>query len=177
MTIDQITSRLENVKTSGSGFTARCPAHDDDNNSLSVSEAKDGKILIRCFAGCTFQRIVDALGLKASDFFPRKEKSSRPKNTANVGGVTLELLAEAKKLPVEFLKELGLKDWKWKDKPAVCIPYLDQNNQVLIYRFRIALDGKGADKFRSKSGDRLALYGLDSVTEIRQAGWVLVVEG
>src|SRR5262245_13607453 len=177
MTLQEILSRLNNVRQSGDNFAARCPAHDDDNNSLSLTEAKDGKILIRCFAGCTFQRIVDALGLKASDFFPRKEKSSRPKNTATVGGVPLEQLAEAKKLPVDFLKELGLKDWKWKGKPAVCIPYLDQNNQVLIYRFRIALDGKGADKFRSRSGERLALYGLDSLTEIRQAGWVLVVEG
>src|SRR5262245_39840783 len=99
LSINEILSRLENVRPSGGGITARCPAHEDDNNSLSLTEAEGGKILIRCFAGCTFQRIVDSLGLKASDFFPRKEKSSRPKNTATVGGVTLEQVAGAKKLP------------------------------------------------------------------------------
>jgi hypothetical protein len=31
---------------------ARCPAHNDRNPSLSIREAADGKILIKCHAGC-----------------------------------------------------------------------------------------------------------------------------
>ena len=31
--------------------TARCPAHEDKNPSLSVSE-RDGKVLLKCHADC-----------------------------------------------------------------------------------------------------------------------------
>ena len=36
----------------GSGWTARCPAHDDHMPSLSITDADDGKALARCHAGC-----------------------------------------------------------------------------------------------------------------------------
>ena len=32
----------------GSYGTARCPAHDDHDPSLSVSEGQDGKLLVKC---------------------------------------------------------------------------------------------------------------------------------
>ena len=36
----------------GSYGMARCPGHDDHDPSLSVSEGQDGKLLVRCHAGC-----------------------------------------------------------------------------------------------------------------------------
>ena len=41
---------------------ALCPAHADTDRSLSVKES-DGKVLVKCFAGCTFDEIRDALGI------------------------------------------------------------------------------------------------------------------
>jgi len=38
----------------------RCPAHDDYNPSLSITE-KDGRILWHCFAGCSQQEVYQAL--------------------------------------------------------------------------------------------------------------------
>jgi putative DNA primase/helicase len=38
----------------------RCPAHDDENPSLHISD-KDGKVLWKCFAGCTQEKVGDAL--------------------------------------------------------------------------------------------------------------------
>ena len=35
----------------GQGWTARCPAHDDRDPSLSIRDA-GGKVLVRCHAGC-----------------------------------------------------------------------------------------------------------------------------
>ena len=35
----------------------RCPAHDDKTESLSIRETPEGKILIHCFAGCTFAAV------------------------------------------------------------------------------------------------------------------------
>jgi hypothetical protein len=43
------------------GWMCKCPAHEDDQPSLSVSAKPDGSPLIHCFAGCGFTDIVTAL--------------------------------------------------------------------------------------------------------------------
>lgn len=58
-------------------FKARCPAHDDNNPSLSLSLSDDGCILFHCHAGCTVDAIRDALGLEWRDLFPEKAKTPR----------------------------------------------------------------------------------------------------
>ena len=50
-----------NAKRSGNSWTAKCPAHDDHNHSLSVSVGADGKILFHCHKGCAQQAVQDAL--------------------------------------------------------------------------------------------------------------------
>jgi putative DNA primase/helicase len=46
---------------SGTGWKCRCPAHDDTDPSLSVSEGDDGKTLLKCWAGCSFDDIAREL--------------------------------------------------------------------------------------------------------------------
>lgn len=41
--------------------SARCPAHDDKNPSLSIKEGEGGRLLLFCHAGCDFRAIVSAL--------------------------------------------------------------------------------------------------------------------
>jgi hypothetical protein len=45
----------------GTGWLARCPAHDDRQPSLAIAEAKDGKLLVRCHAGCGQREVIAAL--------------------------------------------------------------------------------------------------------------------
>jgi putative DNA primase/helicase len=78
-TVERILSRLKNVHQCGDGWTARCPAHDDQKPSLSVSVGDDGRVLIHCHRGCPPERIVQMLGLKLSDLFPPKpERKPKP---------------------------------------------------------------------------------------------------
>ncbi|HEX05475.1 MAG TPA: toprim domain-containing protein [Bacteroidetes bacterium] len=49
--------------------TARCPAHDDRHASLSFCRGDDGKLLVKCHAGCEFGDIMHALGLEQTDAF------------------------------------------------------------------------------------------------------------
>jgi len=64
MNLDDILSRLRGVRRSGGGYTAFCPAHDDrKTRSFSVREGEGGRILLHCFANCTYVQIVEALGL------------------------------------------------------------------------------------------------------------------
>ena len=60
MTAEPIAKALGGRKA-GSGWIARCPAHDDRNPSLSLSTGKDGKVLLRCHAGCEQAQVIDAL--------------------------------------------------------------------------------------------------------------------
>jgi putative DNA primase/helicase len=48
-------------RKAGGGWTARCPAHEDRTPSLSVRDADNGKVLVRCHAGCGQERVIAAL--------------------------------------------------------------------------------------------------------------------
>src|SRR5579872_2504814 len=69
MKIEALLSRLERVRKSRTGWTARCPAHADATPSLSVTLGDDGRILLKCFAGCDLEAIVKALDVAVSDLF------------------------------------------------------------------------------------------------------------
>ena len=94
-------------------------------------------------------------------------------STAN--GLTLAALAEAKKLPIAFLRSLGISDFKLNRLPVVRIPYSNEDDQEVGVRFRTAMSGNM--RFKWRKGDHALPYGLNRLEKIRKAGWVLVVEG
>lgn len=62
---------------------ARCPAHGDAHQSLSVGIGKDGRVLLKCHAGCTTADIAGAMGLTMKDLFVEPPKQSeKPRVTA-----------------------------------------------------------------------------------------------
>lgn len=68
MRIEDVLARLAAVRPNGErSWMARCPAHDDRNPSLSVSEGEGGRVLFNCFAGCAAESVAAALGLKMAD--------------------------------------------------------------------------------------------------------------
>lgn len=78
MTAETLLNRLEKVKRTGENrWVARCPAHDDKHPSLAVREMPDGRVLVKCFAGCGFDAIVAAAGLEPSDLFPERLPDSK----------------------------------------------------------------------------------------------------
>ncbi len=65
----------------GSGWTARCPAHDDSTPSLSLRDGHDGKVLVRCHAGCGQDTVISILrsnGLWPSNGIQPLRRISRP---------------------------------------------------------------------------------------------------
>ena len=65
------------AKRSGNGYIDHCPAHEDKNPSLSINYAPDGKLLLQCFAGCSFEQIINAAGIKCAS---KKNFTSHVKN-------------------------------------------------------------------------------------------------
>lgn len=56
----EMTAKALGGRKSGGGWMARCPEHDDRIPSLSI-RAVDGKVLVRCHAGCEQESVVAAL--------------------------------------------------------------------------------------------------------------------
>jgi hypothetical protein len=184
-------AHLTGVCRSGEGWSARCPAHDDQHQSLTVRH-HDGRWLINCHAGCGWQEIIAALGLAESDLFDTPSEgaggrpitiderataqptkiSSSPENAAT--GLTLDKYAAAKGVSAEFLKACRISEFTYDGRPALRIPYLGAGGEELAVRFRISL---GGDRFRWKSGAKPCLYGLDRLEDARRSGQVVLVEG
>jgi 5S rRNA maturation endonuclease (ribonuclease M5) len=58
-----------------SGWVAHCPAHDDHDPSLSLKDADDGRVLVKCHAGCQQDAVVGAL--KARGLWPERAGHGR----------------------------------------------------------------------------------------------------
>jgi putative DNA primase/helicase len=71
MTAETIAKALGGRKAGG-GWIARCPTHDDRDPSLSIRDADDGKVLVRCHAGCDQQKVIAAL--KARGIWQRTDR-------------------------------------------------------------------------------------------------------
>lgn len=77
MRAEDIAKGLGRSSRSAGGFVAQCPAHNDRNPSLSISETKEGKILVKCHAGCSNDAVVDAL--KGKGLWPEPERREKQK--------------------------------------------------------------------------------------------------
>lgn len=60
-TVEDIRPLLKGVRKSGKGWIARCPAHDDQNASLSFGVGEERSLVMKCHAGCTYDQILAAL--------------------------------------------------------------------------------------------------------------------
>lgn len=61
--IERLQTMGRKVRRQSSGWMCQCPAHDDGNPSLSVKEEGPDGLLVHCFAGCSFEEILEAAGL------------------------------------------------------------------------------------------------------------------
>lgn len=109
MQLNNILSLLKGVKKSSSGYTALCPGHEDRKNSLKVDAADDGKILLRCHTGCSFNDIVKSLNLKPSDLMPENRKFQ---NSETVYKISLPSGGEVEHVRID---EPGGKRFIWRN--------------------------------------------------------------
>ena len=102
--------RLDRVRKTGSGWTARCPAHADKTASLSLGEGREGQALIHCFAGCHVGDVLAAIGLELRDLYatPVRDLSPMQRAERRQAMQHASTLAAARVLSVEgFVIELA----------------------------------------------------------------------
>tara|TARA_R110000822_G_scaffold75306_2_gene181136 strand:- start:1674 stop:2057 length:384 start_codon:yes stop_codon:yes gene_type:complete len=72
--IENLLNRLEKVKEKKANqWVACCPAHSDTTPSLAIAQTLDGRILLKCWSGCSALDVISAVGLDWSALFPPKD--------------------------------------------------------------------------------------------------------
>lgn len=119
--INDVLSKLSNVQNLGNGdYKACCPAHNDKNPSLSVKE-ENGKVLLHCFAGCSYDGIIKALGLDTM-VLPGAGKTIEriyDYRFAN-GSPNMQVV---RYYPKTFKQRKNESDWKIKNNGVEITPY------------------------------------------------------
>lgn len=86
--IQKVLTRLPGHRATGKGWTARCPAHDDQTASLSIGQGDDGRVLMHCHAGCSTKAVCLALGITVASLFVNnavtKKRSELPRTTGRI---------------------------------------------------------------------------------------------
>jgi hypothetical protein len=122
-----------------------CPAHDDTEPSLSVAES-NGRILVKCFAGCKIEDICMALGVATKDLRTDDDLEQ---------SVTLSDLARDDRQLLATLKALGCVEEN--GKVGFPVVYGDGTQG---YHFRVALNGKGKWKHQTGGKASEAVFAL-----------------
>ena len=78
MGIIEFLNRLQGVTGGAGQWSAKCPAHDDGKASLRISVGENGKILVKCLAGCETDSVLDAMGLSVRDLFADTDEKVFP---------------------------------------------------------------------------------------------------
>lgn len=173
--IQRVLSKLKGVKRSDGGWVACCPAHPDKMQSLGI-DVTEGKVLLRCHAGCEFDAIVSAMSLRPQDLFPTSApsltlvKPSRARQT-----LTLAELCKHKRLPVEFVQGLGWADATGPHGTYVEIPYVRRDGEVYRTRLRVALSAKEGSRWGAGQGQ--IAYEPDKGALAAQEQYLVVCEG
>src|ERR687898_1991184 len=132
---ENVLDRFNVASRNGEKAMSFCPAHDDRNNPSLSLRAENGRLLLHCFAGCRPEDILSEIGLQMKDLFveggggfsippntparlhaqSEKPHTNGQNERASDGarsehGCTLEEYSEEKKLPIDFLRGLGLKE-------------------------------------------------------------------
>ena len=114
MNASEFLAKLHGVRETSNGWETHGPSHQDDRASLSVTEAKDGRILLHCHAGCSTESVIAALGLKLADLFQpvQKRRIVKPMTT-DERAIALQCVVTSRKIsdndvPIRFGLAVGL---------------------------------------------------------------------
>lgn len=160
----ELSGKLHGREVSPGQFMALCPAHNDTNPSLAISERK-GSIVFHCFAGCNYKSISQAL----------KRQGISLSGNRKVG--------KGQGLPKGIESE-----WRGK-KFAAIYKYKNENGEIIGYVVRyesktgekevIPYFKKEEDHWKTgyKYKDNRPLYNLDKIATTPEEETIYIVEG
>jgi len=160
--LQQIISKLERGSSPDSKwpdlqgeFWAQCPFH-PDNHSSNFSVSTEGFNCYTCGEKGSLAELSERLNWE--------EPKVQAANSAS--GLSLKDYSQAKKLPIEFLKELGIHQRNQGGIPGLVIPYFDVQGDESAKRYRFTLNGNR--HYRWAKGSKIIPYGLWRLKNVLQ---------
>jgi putative DNA primase/helicase len=172
-----------NCKVTRDSKSAQCPAHEDKEPSLSITEKDDGQVLLHCQAGCPIEDVLAALHLSKADLFPPRAPTAKSEITATYdytdagGQVIFQVVRYAPKTFKQRRPDPAARSgWAWnlKDVPRVLYRLPEVLEAVATGRTIYVVEGEkdagalvragqvatcnpgGAGKWRTEHADALA---------------------
>jgi hypothetical protein len=156
--------RGHRLRPQGKGYLTNCPnpSHQDRHPSFFLYRSGAGRCYSQCDHYWNPREMAELLGIEE----PIRES-----------GLTLQELAVAKGLPVEFLRSFGVSDGVSGRHRGKCvdIPYADETSTVTAVRKRLSLHGD--PRFLWRKGDKVLPYGLPQLVQARRQGFIVLTEG
>ena len=150
---------------------ALCPFHEDKDPSFTANLENS---LWKCY-GCdksgnaqTFLQELENMSKRRCSGRPERDgrgNAGPEKEQKERRKYTVEDYAAAKKLPLDFLRELGLQN----GKTGITILYMDESGAKISSRQRYGDTGSGP-RFYADQGQKVNLYGLWKLPQIREQG-------
>ncbi len=115
----KIIDLLDGVRqTAPAKWRARCPAHGGKSASLAIADV-DGRVLVKCFAGCATGDVLASLGLTFSDLFDALLGEHKPikRSPWSARDVLDLVLVEATVITIvgsDFLETKSINGTDWK---------------------------------------------------------------
>jgi hypothetical protein len=138
--LEKIANALGKASKNGNGWVCHCPAHNDHNPSLSISLGNDGKLLLHCHAGCSFENVLKEI--QARNLLPNVTRNSRkltkPSSVSDLRSRddNISLLQDGNPiLPIP--KEANTSHISIKGKKPTLYPYRNQEGDILFYIARV----------------------------------------
>jgi hypothetical protein len=193
MKFEDFIQRFEKRKKTKLGFMVRCPAHDDDDKtpSLHVCPARDGGVILKCFANCTAEQVVSSLGLTMKDLFateriksftPPPAKPSAKKDSPEVKPVIEKIYSYEDINGFELYQAIRLKpksfrqrhkkngEWVWSmdgvERVLYRLPQISKSQIVWIFEGEKDVENMSTLGFEGTCNVGGAGKWLDSYSEI-----------
>ena len=190
--VRRVLERLPSAFEANGGWKACCPAHPDENPSLSIDQGKRGAVL-KCWAGCTPAAVVKAIGLSESELFDDHDERGHGSSLRSPRAARAAAGPKAKSRvfpscddAVQSLSESASRAgntltgrWDYRDADGGIVG--------IVVRIDTTKAGERSKEFRQvsqadggwvyKGPDRWPLYHLADVTAAPAADAVFVSEG
>jgi hypothetical protein len=176
--LDALTRAGCTPKRHGDAWSARCPAHDDRDPSLSIGIGTDARVLLHCHAGCPAEAIVGTLGLAMRDLMPTPMGETRrlPAQRKSASDATFATSDEAIAV-LERKHGAFAARWAYTDAQGVSVGEVVRWNPPAGGKIVRPISCRGDGWVIAAMPEPRPLLNLPELSRLPDGAWVYIVEG
>ncbi|MFN0131856.1 MAG: DUF3987 domain-containing protein [Phycisphaerales bacterium] len=162
----------------GEAWSARCPAHEDRDPSLSIGIGADARVLLHCHARCPVEAIVGTLGLAMKDLMPVPVAEARrlPAQRKSASDATFAISDEA--IAVQERKHGAFAArWTYTDAQGVSAGEVVRWNPPAGGKVVRPISRRGDGWVIAAMPEPRPLLNLPELSRLPDGAWVYIVEG